>query len=208
MFDQTTGTLYLAAHSDAAGAEERIAETSTPGPTTVVGLFRTQREKVDSAGNRGAGARHRRPKRRPGQWQRATCRLRHRRSDLRLDGDGARGAHDAELLINNDDPHTPRISLPVEMMVAEVPSILDVTYSTAGFEVTFDAAVTGTAPLTYTWAFGDGGTSGVEDPTHVYAHGGCYTPTLTLTNGYCQDTWQEQICLYRTYYLPIVVKSP
>ncbi len=32
----------------------------------------------------------------------------------------APGAYEAELLINNDDPHTPRISLPVEMMVAEV----------------------------------------------------------------------------------------
>ena len=53
-----------------------------------------------------------------------------------------------------------------------------------------------------------GGTPGVEDPTHLYAHGGCYTPTLPLTNECSEDTWQEQICLYRSYYLPIIVKNP
>jgi PKD domain/Repeat of unknown function (DUF6923) len=202
-FDDTTGTLYLAAYNVATGAELRIANLNT-GATTLVGAFPGQEVDAfaivgpipdttwlseDPAG--GAVP--------PGECVTVT---------VTFDSTGlAPGVYEAELLLNNDDPHTPRISLPVQMTVAEAPSILDVAYQTTGFEVTFNATVTGTAPLTYTWAFGDGGTSNVVDPTHVYAHGGCYTPTLTLTNGYCEDTWQEQICLYRTYYLPIVVKS-
>ena len=122
-------------------------------------------------------------------------------------GRDAHAATHTTNLINNDDPHTPRISIPVQMSVAEAASILDVAVTIAGFEVTFAATVTGTMPLTYTWSFGDGGTSSFEDPTHVYAHGGCYTPTLTVSNECSEDTWQEQICLYRPYYLPMIVKS-
>ena len=203
-FDDTTGTLYLAAYTTSAVAELRIANVNT-GATTLVGTFPegavdafaivgpiadTTWLSEDPAGGSVL----------PGECVTVA---------VTLDSTGmAPGAYEAELLINNDDPYTPRISLPVEMTVPETPSILDVTYSTAGFEVTFNATVTGTAPLTHTWTFGDGGTSNVEDPTHLYAHGGCYTPTLTLINKCGDDTWQEQICLYRTYYLPIVLKNP
>ena len=202
-FDDTTGTLYLAAYTAGLVAELRVANVST-GETTLVGAF--PEGEVDAFAIVGpipdtawlsedpvGGSLL------PGECVSVT---------VTFDSTGmAPGAYEAELLINNDDPHTPRISLPVEMTVPETPSILDVTYSTADFEVTFNATVTGTAPLTYTWAFGDGGTSGLEDPTHIYAHGGCYTPTLSLTNGWCEDTWQEQICLYRQYYLPVIAKS-
>ena len=47
---------------------------------------------------------------------------------------------------------------------------------TAGAPEGFGAGVTGgTGPFTYAWHFGDGSTSAVASPEHVYAYGGTYT---------------------------------
>jgi YVTN family beta-propeller protein len=68
----------------------------------------------------------------------------------------------------------------------------------AGIEVDFEASVTsGPAPLTvsftpstphdvtaWDWVFGDGGTSGEENPTHTYTAAGTYTVSLTVTPTY------------------------
>jgi len=40
----------------------------------------------------------------------------------------------------------------------------------------------------YEWAFGDGGTSGVADPSYVYGAAGVYTVTLTAINYNCTTT--------------------
>jgi len=40
----------------------------------------------------------------------------------------------------------------------------------------------GTAPFTYGWVFGDGGTSTSQNPAHTYATAGHYTATLTVTD--------------------------
>jgi PKD repeat protein len=53
--------------------------------------------------------------------------------------------------------------------------------------VTFTNITKGTVPLTYTWAFGDGVTSTLEEPTHKYAQAGDYTVHLTATNAYGTD---------------------
>jgi hypothetical protein len=45
------------------------------------------------------------------------------------------------------------------------------------------AAQGGTGFYTYAWAFGDGGTSTVANPTHVYAAAGDYVPTVQVTSG-------------------------
>lgn len=39
------------------------------------------------------------------------------------------------------------------------------------------------APTSWAWTFGDGGTSTLKNPDHVYASAGSYTVTLTATNG-------------------------
>ncbi len=54
----------------------------------------------------------------------------------------------------------------------------------AGSAVTFgQATASGTAPLTYSWAFGDGTTAnGTLDATHTYETAGTYTATLTVTD--------------------------
>ncbi len=40
----------------------------------------------------------------------------------------------------------------------------------------------GTAPFFWLWAFGDGNTSTLQNPTHIYLHTGTYTVTLTVTD--------------------------
>ncbi|MFE9428031.1 PKD domain-containing protein [Kitasatospora sp. NPDC006697] len=44
------------------------------------------------------------------------------------------------------------------------------------------AATGGTAPYTYSWNFGDGGTSTAQNPSHTYTAAGTYTATLTVTD--------------------------
>ena len=39
-----------------------------------------------------------------------------------------------------------------------------------------------TSTLTYSWTFGDGATSTLQDPTHTYAGAGTYLVNLTVTN--------------------------
>jgi PKD repeat protein len=52
--------------------------------------------------------------------------------------------------------------------------------------VTFTDLSTNT-PTSWLWNFGDGGTSTVQNPTHVYATAGTYTVTLTATNATGSD---------------------
>lgn len=62
--------------------------------------------------------------------------------------------------------------------------------SCAGLPVTFTNTSTGTTgSTTYSWNFGDAGTSAQQNPTHTYGAGGTYTVTLTVTNfAGCQST--------------------
>lgn len=54
---------------------------------------------------------------------------------------------------------------------------------------TFTSLSSGTAPLTYAWSFGDGGTSTAASPSHTYGGTGVYTVRLYVTdaNG-CTDS--------------------
>lgn len=55
--------------------------------------------------------------------------------------------------------------------------------SCAGTTISFNNTSTGTSgATTYAWNFGDGQTSTLQNPTHVYAAGGTYNVTLTTTN--------------------------
>ncbi len=54
--------------------------------------------------------------------------------------------------------------------------------------VGFSANTRGSAPLTYSWDFGDGNTSDDQDPSHTYENVGSYTVTLTVTNAGGSDS--------------------
>ncbi|HZH64296.1 MAG TPA: PKD domain-containing protein, partial [Flavisolibacter sp.] len=73
---------------------------------------------------------------------------------------------------------------------------LSIDFSTSGpnrcrapFPVSFTNNSTGPGTLTYLWNFGDGGTSTLQNPSHVYAASGSYNVSLAVTssNG-CTDT--------------------
>jgi hypothetical protein len=58
--------------------------------------------------------------------------------------------------------------------------------------VTFTDASTGN-PNTWMWKFGDGGTSTVQNPTHIYTAAGTYTVKLTAGDGLCDDTYELDV---------------
>jgi PKD repeat protein/subtilisin-like proprotein convertase family protein len=63
---------------------------------------------------------------------------------------------------------------------------------TLGEVAVFTPTVTGTAPFEYLWDFGDGVTSTLEAPTHLYAAAGTYTVTLTVTSAWGTDSFTAQ----------------
>jgi len=89
-----------------------------------------------------------------------------------------------------------------------------VTPTVAGCVVTFTAGLTGSAPFTYLWAFGDGITSTAALPTHTYTQTGTYSGTLDVWN--CADAGHDGLaftvqveCVAPTtwrVYLPVVYK--
>ena len=59
----------------------------------------------------------------------------------------------------------------------------DRTSGPAPLAVQFSGSASGgTAPYTYAWTFGDGGTSVQQNPTHTYQNAGSYTAQLTVTD--------------------------
>jgi PKD repeat protein len=53
-----------------------------------------------------------------------------------------------------------------------------------GATVTFDGEATGgTSPYSFSWTFGDGGTSTEQRPTHAFSAAGAYAASLTVTDG-------------------------
>jgi PKD repeat protein len=51
-----------------------------------------------------------------------------------------------------------------------------------GDVVTFNGSANGTAPITYDWTFGDGGSGSGTSVTHTYAAAGTYTVSMTASN--------------------------
>ena len=57
------------------------------------------------------------------------------------------------------------------------------TSGTASLFVSFTSTVSGgLTPYSYSWTFGDGGTSSQSNPTHTYTTAGTYTVTLIVTD--------------------------
>ena len=63
----------------------------------------------------------------------------------------------------------------------------NVTEGNAPLTVQFNDTSTG-EPTNWSWNFGDGTTSTVQNPAHTYATAGNYTVTLNVTNAYGNDT--------------------
>ncbi len=78
------------------------------------------------------------------------------------------------------------------------------TWGVAPFSTTFTDA-SSNSPTAWSWAFGDGGTSTAQNPSHTYSSTGYYSVTLTATNSSGNDT-----CLKSNYITSCteVVKYP
>jgi serine protease len=61
------------------------------------------------------------------------------------------------------------------------------TSGTIPLTVTFTDASTN-SPTSWAWTFGDGGTSTLQNPSHIYTTAGTYTVVLTATNAYGSDS--------------------
>ncbi len=72
------------------------------------------------------------------------------------------------------------------------------TLTTTQLTVNLTSTSTGN-PSTYAWTFGDGGTSSLQSPSHVYAQGGTYMICLTVTNA-CGS---NQVCQNVTLNCPM-----
>jgi hypothetical protein len=78
---------------------------------------------------------------------------------------------------------TSLINVQLDQAAVNVKITADKTRVGYGEKVHFQAAVSGgTAPYSYEWTFGDGGTSNLATPDHSYSAGGNYTVELVVTD--------------------------
>lgn len=61
-------------------------------------------------------------------------------------------------------------------------------FTTIPTRVEFTDNSLGSTPMTWTWDFGDGSTSTLQNPTHMYLQRGTYTVKLTVKNAYGSST--------------------
>jgi len=83
---------------------------------------------------------------------------------------------------------------------------------TVGQVVTFTAEAAGTGPITYTWAFGDGGTGVGAMMTHTYSQSDTYTVVLMVTNPCGEEILERGITVLAALvsyevYLPLVLRQ-
>ena len=61
-------------------------------------------------------------------------------------------------------------------------------------KIYFNDASTG-SPTSWTWNFGDGSSSSLQNPSHTYANSGNYTVTLQISSATCSDSTSSQISI-------------
>ncbi|GAB7017112.1 hypothetical protein JCM10550A_24820 [Methanogenium cariaci] len=75
--------------------------------------------------------------------------------------------------------------------VPEVSFSADPVTGDAPLDVQFTSSVSGSAPFTYLWTFGDGTTSTEAHPLHRYESPGTYSVSLTVSNAVGLDTYER-----------------
>lgn len=97
------------------------------------------------------------------------------------------GSYTATFLVTDADGDTNSATVTINVRDNLTPSISANATPTSGhapLDVAFSAlAVSGDAPYSYQWTFGDGsGTSSRQNPSHQYTSAGSYTATVTVTD--------------------------
>jgi len=107
---------------------------------------------------------------------------------------GAQGSFPVTLTVTDANANTSQVTK-VNYVVVSAPTTLtaaftsDVTSGTAPLTVMFtDQSIEGQQPITgRLWNFGDGETSTVQNPVHIYTESGNYTVTLTVSTASGSD---------------------
>jgi len=98
------------------------------------------------------------------------------------------GLYTVTLTVTDNDGLTANNSFNIKVEIDTTPVITSLTYTAGEIKVNtnidFNTTVTdyNNSTITYSWDFGDGHTSSLEDPTHSYSSVGVYDVTLTVTN--------------------------
>ncbi|PLW94298.1 MAG: hypothetical protein C0592_03275 [Marinilabiliales bacterium] len=106
---------------------------------------------------------------------------------------GDTGTYWVTLIVINSNGCTDTVMQPVSYLPRPIADFMSDT-SCAGLPVNFTDLTdpNGSILGTWEWDFGDGNTSNLQNPTHVYAGSGIYTVTLIVTNtSGCSDTIQH-----------------
>lgn len=99
------------------------------------------------------------------------------------DGDGVIDA--SVMLAENNGDYSPLVEAPPDRPMADFTS--DGTLGAAPLPVQFADATRG-YPVSWHWDFGDGSTSDLQSPPHVYKNVGSYTVSLAVRNMHGEDT--------------------
>ncbi len=93
------------------------------------------------------------------------------------------GTYTATLTVTDSARKTTQSTAQVTV-VPPLVAIANGPYSgTVNVPITFAGSASGgTPPYSYSWNFGDGSSSSLQNPTHAYSNAGTYTATLTVTD--------------------------
>jgi PKD repeat protein len=123
------------------------------------------------------------------------------------------GVYTASLEVDSSDPGTPEIDIPVNLTVA-VPLQVEFNSNSPvmlGEPAVFTSTVPGVVPFEFLWEFGDGLSSTLENPTHLYQSAGTFSVTLTVSgaDGTASATHPFQVIAPPEYiaYLPLLLKA-
>jgi MYXO-CTERM domain-containing protein len=102
-------------------------------------------------------------------------------------GYSAAGTYNAQIVVTDSRGRTASGTATVTVTAAIPPlaatAAADVTSGTIPFAVTLGASGSGgVAPYTYSWTFGDGGTSTQQNPAHTFQVAGTYSVSVVVTD--------------------------
>ena len=127
------------------------------------------------------------------------------------------GTHTTTLRLEGSHAAQPVVSLTVRLQVLGVCEPVTVTAfgwfpltPTVGQQVRFTAEATGTEPIVFSWAFGDGGQDSGAVVTHTYGQSNTYTVTLTASNPCDQTVLRDILAVTgptHWVYLPLVRRT-